>query len=289
MTEDTALYGRHGARPLRWWLRAWLLWARAWQEFRYLTMPAECAVCSSDDAALCGVCGTALRRETSHPFRAEFGADALMSVFGSAHLAVLAAGEYRDTLAAAILAYKNHGRTELATPLGRALAAAIAEVPRPPGPDPPEILLVPVPTSGAAWRRRGYDPVAQLLRVGFRERRMAAGMVVAPLLRVRGRLPWHTRHQKGLGRSARRANVRNTLVIKAPWRRRIARSANPRGINIIIVDDVMTTGATLQEAAKTLESWGVTVRCAVVLAATNPPDQGAGLGSKKGREKDSSA
>lgn len=65
--------------------------------------------------------------------------------------------------------------------------------------------------------------------------------------------------------------------------------SEPRGINVIIVDDVMTTGATLQEAAKTLESWGVTVRCAVVLAATNPPDQGAGLGSKKGREKDSSA
>ena len=278
--------GRHVGRPGPWWVRVWMACASAWREFLYLVMPAECAVCSRDDAALCPECAAALRKETAVPFRAEQSADALMSIFGQAHLAVIAAGDYRDTLAATILAFKNHGRTELGKPLARSLAAALAAVPAlADRVGEPGLFIVPVPSTGAGWRRRGYDPVAMLLAVAQAEHRLPAGMAVARLLRVRVKLPWHRRHQKGLGRSARRANVRNTMAIKSSWRGKIVPRANLAGAAVVIVDDVVTTGSTLQEAVRTLENRGATVCAAVVLAAARAPEKSAASVPLEGREK----
>lgn len=267
----------HRAPPRPAWLRFWTASEAALRDFFYLVMPAECAVCGMEDQALCTDCAAAIRRQTSVPFRAESTADALVGVSGEAHLPVVAAGNYRDALSTAILAFKNHGRTELAPVLSRCLArgidTALAQASYSIAGGGP-VLLVPIPSTSTGWRRRGYDPVALLLRTTVREGRLPAGAMVAPVLGIRARPPWRRRHQKGLGRSARRRNVRNTMKIRGRGASRFPLQAKPDRVLAVLVDDVLTTGSTLREAAKTLQKSGLHVVAAVVLAAARAPDQG---------------
>ncbi|WP_343318043.1 phosphoribosyltransferase family protein [Arthrobacter sp. TMP15] len=271
----------HKGRATSRWLRCLLWCGVAWRDFLYLILPAECVVCEREDHSLCPACASALRRQTASPFRAEDAADALVSVLGDCQLPVVAAGEYRDTLAAAILAYKNHGRTELRAPLSRCLARglwyalgniALCQPILAKGNSPGQLWLVPIPSTGSGWRRRGYDPVALLLQSMVREGRVPPAVVIAPVLGIRAKLPWHRRHQKGLGRAARRRNVRNTMKIHRRGGRNFRLSANPWSQGVVLVDDVLTTGSTLREAARTLEQAGLKVRMAVVLAAARAPD-----------------
>jgi predicted amidophosphoribosyltransferase len=282
--------GRHRGPADQWWMRAWLWWEGAWRDFLYLVMPAECVVCGREDAALCPACTAILRQETRSPYRAEESADALMSVLGHPLLPVVTAGDYRDALSVAILAFKNHGRTELAPVLARGLARALATLPETiPGTAGHRIHLVPVPSTGNGWRRRGYDPVSLLLRGVQRERRLPPGMAVVPALASKVRPPWNRHHQKGLGRAARRRNVRNTMRIAGTGAWGIRPRANLALGVAVVVDDVLTTGSTLREAAKTLEKSGVRVAGAVVLAAARAPDPGAAKGGKPRLAKNSFA
>ena len=215
-----------------------------------------------------------------------------MGVAGEAHLAVMAGGVYRDTLAASILAFKNHCRTELGPPLARCLVQslhkALSDIVAPPQvaartrrPVQEALVLVPIPSSGSGWRRRGFDPVALLLKMVVREGRLPEGVVIAHLLRSRVKLPWQRRHQKGLGRSARRANVHHGMKVRPGVARKFLLTAKPNGQRVLVVDDVLTTGSTLREAGETLESWGFLVVGAVVLGATRAPDQvGPAMGSR---------
>lgn len=213
-----------------------------------------------------------MRAQCRDPWRAESGADALMSFDGSASLRVVTAGAYTGPLAAAILAFKNHGRVELASLVARCLAQSITRAP-----DllhfeaNARLLLVPVPTSSAAWRRRGYDPLDMLMRACFRENRVPAGMAYTKLLAQKYKPPWRKKTQKGLGRSARSRNVNHSMR-----RRRRPVSAEQKehflSCNVILIDDVLTTGATLREAARVLRESGFNVLCAVVIAATSRPE-----------------
>ncbi|MBP2413710.1 putative amidophosphoribosyltransferase [Arthrobacter stackebrandtii] len=284
MNTDTAAQAPSAPRPASHrgspgpaWLRAWLGAESAWRDFLFLVMPSECVVCGREDHALCPECSAELRRETARPRRVDGSADALVGVAGETYLPVVAAGVYRDALSASILAFKNHGRTELAAPLGRCLARALDHVAGPPDrlrPQslPPQVWLVPIPGTGSGWRRRGYDPVAMLLKAVRKEGRMPPQLAVAPVLGIRARAPWNRSHQKGLGRAERRSNVRNTMKIRHPGGRRFRLLANPCGQAVLLLDDVLTTGSTLREGAKTLANAGFDVRGAVVLAASRAPE-----------------
>lgn len=271
----------HRADPASAGWRLWHWCAAALREAGYLLMPGECALCGAEDQALCLRCAAELRRATAAPFRADGAADALMGMAGESHLPVMAAGHYREALSAAILAFKNHGRVELGPPLARCLARSLqrllVELPDPVrdgGDDGRQtILLVPIPSSGAGWRRRGFDPVAALLGSMARERRLPPGVVVAPLLGARARPPWRNRRQKGLGRSARRSNVQGSMKIRPRMVRKFLPSAKSSSYLVVLADDVLTTGSTLREAARTLEKWGFSAHAAVVLAATRAPRQ----------------
>lgn len=265
----------HKGRAGTSWLRV-LLWVeKAWADFLFLVLPTECVVCGREDHSLCPACSALLRKQTARPYRAEQSADALVGVWGESHLPVMAAGVYRDALSASILGFKNHGRTELAVPLCRGLAKSIEAMRdslQAEASHGGTILLVPIPSSGGGWRRRGYDPLALLLKSLRQEGRLSAGLVVAPVLRSKVRPPWHSAHQKGLGRAARRRNVRNTMKIRRNWSRRIRLLAYPNEPSVLLLDDVLTTGSTLAEAAKTLEKRGNNVLGAVVLAAARAPE-----------------
>ncbi|WP_051389083.1 ComF family protein [Arthrobacter sp. 35W] len=272
--ENTPRAGhRAGARPL--WLRAWLWLEAAGAEAVELVFPCECLGCSLPGTALCPGCARDLRAAWAHPFAAEHGAPALVQHDGAVLLPAVAGGHYRGVLARTILEFKNHGSTEiagrLATGLGRAVEAAVgaavdgsaAGSGRRSGHGDAGILLVPVPTSGAGFHRRGFDPVAELLRVLRRRRALPAGARVVPAVVLRARAPWHRRSQKGLGAAARRSNVRHSM--------RVRRHADVAGRLVWVVDDVLTTGSTVAEAARALRAAGAVVAGAVVLAAAVRP------------------
>lgn len=236
-----------------------------------LLAPVECVTCGSEDSALCAVCAKRVRALCARPFRAEEQAPALMDLDGSVRLAVVAAGPYRDELSQAVLAFKRHGQRRLADvlagELGKAVLSAVGTG--------EGLCLVPVPTSASAFRRRGFSPVQLLLRALGRQGRLHGSRVVHALRKRRwawrdgpaGFLPQvMAGSQKGLGRGARVRRVRGSMVAKS-WPCGPMISGRP----CLVIDDVLTTGATLSEAARAIEAAGGVVRGAVVLAATRPP------------------
>ena len=225
-----------------------------------LAVPVDCVCCGAEDLALCIPCQRHIRRLTKTPFRAESGAPALMDVGGRVLLPVVAAGVYREELAQALLSFKKHGQHQLAGSLGRSLAGAVREAT-----DTPEgLCLVPVPTSTAAYLNRGFSPVHLLLAHVARQ---VPELSVVDVLRKNGaaglQLPGG---QKGLDRGARAKRVRGSMKVRGRG------AGTTAGRRCIIVDDVLTTGATLAEAARALHATGAHVTGAVVLAATRPPD-----------------
>jgi predicted amidophosphoribosyltransferase len=145
-----------------------------------------------------------------------------------------------------VLAFKEHGRGELARPLGAALAlAATVLLCAAPGASAGRgpVLLVPVPSSAAAVQRRGRDHVRELAGCAAAELRDAGVPAeVLPVLR-RGR---GTRDSAGLDAGERRRNLAGRFRVQRPWR-----GAVPEG-RLVLVDDVVTSGATLTEAARAL-------------------------------------
>lgn len=155
-------------------------------------------------------------------------------------LEVRAAVEFTGVAARCIRRLKGEGETLLAAPLGAALSGVLmplrTEAQR----------VVPVPTSRSAFRRRGYRVPELLLR--------KAGVAPAPLLRSVARRA----DQRGLDARARAENVRLSMTA----RRR------GDGASVWVMDDVVTTGATLDEAARALTAAGYRVVGGVALAAT---------------------
>ncbi|MDQ0849521.1 putative amidophosphoribosyltransferase [Arthrobacter sp. B3I9] len=266
--------------------------AAAAAELLALAAPVACVCCGAEDLVLCGACAQQIRLLTRHPFRAEAQAPALMDMDGSVLLPVVAAGVYRGELAQAVLAFKRYGQAPLVHILARALGQAVSAA----SGGTADVWLVPVPTSNSAFRKRGFSPVHLLLKRLSRSRtsggsgRDGPGTIdalrkVGALRRVgalatsgalRGASParWPVwmlalplaAGQKGLGRGARSRRVRGSMRVRSgPW------APDLRGQPCIIVDDVLTTGATLAEAARALTLAGAQVRGAVVLAATRPP------------------
>ncbi len=161
------------------------------------------------------------------------------------------AGLTLDGVAArAMRVLKGEGRTGIARVFAPALRAAASAL------DPPrDALFAPIPTSADAYRRRGYR-VPDLVAA-------RAGLPVRRLLRIRR----SAADQRGLGREARRDNVAGSL-----------RADGVAGARVVIVDDVVTTGATLDEAARAVRAAGGVVAGAVVVAATPRRDAADGPG-----------
>jgi predicted amidophosphoribosyltransferase len=189
--------------------------------------PIDCAGCGSPDRSLCADCRAQL---VAVPTKRSVG-----------DLSVVSALPYDGVTRLVILAFKTQ-RTDVARALAAPLAAAIGVALDP----HPGARLTAVPTSSAAFRRRGYDPVALLLR---RAELHSARVLhhVAPV-----------GEQKGLGIEQRAVNVRDSIAARGALNGRV----------FLLVDDVITTGATLAEAARAIRAAGGTVVGAATLAFT---------------------
>lgn len=153
---------------------------------------------------------------------------------------LVSALRYEGAARRAILLFKEQGRTDIAGVLGSQLALAIAAAVVGP------VELVPLPPSRGSLARRGYDPVLTLLA--------ATGL--------RGSAVLHRRRdgvtQKTLDRESRRSNAVGSLVARAAL----------AGRRVLLVDDVTTTGATLDEGARVVREAGGEVIGAATLAFT---------------------
>jgi predicted amidophosphoribosyltransferase len=159
-------------------------------------------------------------------------------------LPVTSALAYRGVVQPVLVAFKNEGRTGLAPPLAEALRAAVATAVA--TFDGDDLLLVPMPRTRRSAVERGYDPVRLLLR-----RARLPHSDVLRLVRRPG-------DQVRLGREARFANVE----------RGTAARIRLDGRRVLLVDDVVTTGATLTEAARAVRAAGGAVLGAATVAST---------------------
>ena len=237
-------------------------WAWCWQRLAAaaeLVLPAQCAACHAPGGPLCGTCSDAVRSGAR-------GA-------GPAHVArpppsgvpaCWSGARFEGALRLVVTAYKDEGRRDLRAELARLLATALSAAVD----DPPvrrrlaageEVLVVPVPPSRGARRRRGDDPVADLAATAAAA--VHGGLVVAPAL-------VHTRRvadQSHLDRAARADNLAGAMGVGAPWRLVMA------GATCVVVDDVVTTGATLAEAVRALHDAGAR-HVVAATCATTPRD-----------------
>jgi ComF family protein len=166
--------------------------------------------------------------------------------------AARSAGLYEGSLREIVHAFKYEGRRGLAAPLAGMLRAAGASILR------DADLVIPVPLH--VWRRirRGFNQADDLAR------RLDVPVLHA-LMRVRPTAP-----QTGLTAAGRRRNVRHafttSLFLRQQARQRL------EGRIVVLVDDVRTTGATLDACAAVLKAAGAReVRALTVARALPPP------------------
>ncbi|GHH76215.1 hypothetical protein GCM10018793_21330 [Streptomyces sulfonofaciens] len=224
-----------------------------------LVVPSECAGCGRPRAVVCAVCARALHSSPPrrvHPVPEPSGLPA-----------VYAAAPYADAVRALLLAHKERGALALARPLGTALAAAVRAAAGGRGAAAGPVLLVPVPSAGGAVRARGHDPVRRIALAAAAElRRSGTPARVLAALRQRRAVA----DQSSLSPAQRGANVAGALGA-APGTGAVLRAAG----RVVLVDDLVTTGATLAEAARALSAAGVEKRTHAAAVAAAPDSTGA--------------
>lgn len=214
-------------------------WRRAWRR----AWPAHCLACGGRGEAgrdLCAACHAGLPRLRTACLRCALPLPMPGSVCGECLRsappldAVHAAFVYAPPLDRLLPRFKFHG--DLAA--GRLLAALMCEAtPR----FPPDAAIVPVPLHRKRLRQRGYDQALELAK----PLASTSGLPLRDDLLHRARA---TAAQSRLHAGQRKRNLRNAFEVDAS-------ASLPT--NIVLIDDVMTTGATLHAAANALRKAGV--------------------------------
>lgn len=205
-----------------------------------LVLPLVCGGCGRPDVAWCRVCA----RELIDP-------PAPVHPRVDPEVPVWALGSYSGPRARAVVAAKERGRRDLAVPLGLALAVATRRLRRwgalPPGP----LTVVPAPTRARAARARGGDPVARMVEVATKHDRSLRAAAV--LSTARG-----VRDSVGLTPAQRQRNLAGRIRARPEFCR--------TDLPVLLVDDIVTTGATAAESVRVLARAGFTTSGILTIA-----------------------
>ena len=206
--------------------------------------PPRCVSCGAAGAVLCATCLASVRAPTpplcprcGRPLPATSATcPACAAGYGPKALGSLrAAAVYEGAARLGVLALKYKGQRRLAGPLGAILAQAVQGS----GDDLPDVI-VPVPLHAARRHQRGYNQAELLARSCAR--RLGVPCEAAALSRYRATPP-----QVGLSSVERRANVAGAFALASP-----AAAKRLAGKRVLLIDDVTTTGSTLDAAAAAL-------------------------------------
>ncbi len=200
-----------------------------------LLFPSRCVLCGREGDLICEPCGR------SFPLRLE--PDAIPKPAGIR--AARAVWPYEGHVHEIVRRYKYNGLRSLAPVLALEMSNVLYDW------SPAIDLIVHIPVHPARLRERGFDQSELLARELSRTMGVAA---VAALVRLR-----ETAVQaRAMSAAVRAANVRGAFHVPDP--------AQIRSANILLIDDVLTTGATLREAARALRRGGARNVYALTLA-----------------------
>jgi len=225
--------------------------------FDKLMAPFLCPICSSGflpvESPKCSRCGMM--------FKSRQGEDHLCGeCLDSPKRFQMArsAGIYKDTMMAVIHCFKYKGKTQLSRPLGTLLFAAFVSFWDKMNID----LIVPVPLHSKKLRMRGFNPSFLLVKdwVGIAKFLNVRLPDIPVDIDVLTRRRW-TEPQTGLRRKERLANIKNAFNIN--------NDSKIAGKRILLVDDVYTTGATVNECSKVLLKGGAGRVDVLTLARAN--------------------
>jgi len=207
-----------------------------------LVLPLECGGCGAPSTRWCDACVR----------RLAVAADAPHVVTPRVHpgVPVFSLGRYAGPRRNAIVAVKEHGRADLIRPLGDALGDGLRRL-LTWGMVGAPLTVVPAPTRRLAARRRGGDPVMRMAVAatsGGRDARVVQTLRMTALVR----------DSVGLSGAARRRNVAGRV--------RLCGSRNRLTGDVVVVDDIVTTGATVAESVRVLQTTGARVVAVLVLA-----------------------
>ncbi len=203
----------------------------------------SCWILPSQPGSLCSTCGDSLAAE---------GECRVCRLAGAPFEIAVAHGRYESNLRALLHLLKYDRMQAVAAPLGRLLALRISAIPN----LPEELVLVPVPLFRSRQRQRGFNQSELLARAtlcALRRLRPGLRLRVASGLLERRRA---TESQSGLSSTARRRNVRGAFFVR--------KAGAVRGANVLLIDDIFTTGSTARACSQALRQAGA----ARVLVAT---------------------
>ena len=214
-----------------------------------LLFPARCPFC---DAVLgfsgpCADCAETLRTAARTPGAPVPAAGHEMQWMD----AVYAPYFYESIVQNAILRMKFHGRPDLARPLAGMMAEALREA----GPFQHMEMIVPVPSGHGELRSRGYDVPLNLARLLGRELHMPVTQALTKTC--------ETTRQATLSGEERRRNRHGVFAVRGEG----SGCAPVAGRHILLVDDVYTTGTTLDECAGALKAAGAASCTGICIAA----------------------
>jgi predicted amidophosphoribosyltransferase len=200
-----------------------------------LVLPLECGGCGAPSTRWCALCSRQLALKADEPH--------LISPRVDPGVPVLSLGRYAGSRREAIVAVKEHGRTDLIAPLAVALHAGIERL-FTWGVVGTPLTVVPAPTRRSSARRRGGDPVTRVARMataGLRD------VDVVQALRMRALV----RDSVGLSSADRQRNIAGRVKVTKPL--------DASAAAVLVVDDIVTTGATASESVRVLQMTGVQV------------------------------
>jgi predicted amidophosphoribosyltransferase len=207
-----------------------------------LVLPLECGGCGAPSTKWCAACARQLAVKADEPH--------LISPRVDPGVPVLSLGRYAGARREAIVAVKEHGRADLIAPLAVALRAGLERL-LTWGVVGTPLTIVPAPTRRSAARRRGGDPVTRIALAA------AAGLRDVDVLQAL-RLRALVRDSVGLSSADRQRNVAGRV--------KISKHFEVLANDVLVVDDIVTTGATAGESIRVLRIAGAHVAGVLAIA-----------------------